>query len=135
MTRTSSDPRNALDFEAELFPLCDGEPFGLESAGEKGKEKLGCLVAFYFLNQASRNLKRHRANNGDPVGERELLRAVETALLAKEDWDDRLTSLGMCATPKLHHGLVTEVEFCEPGGRPGLPRVFTQSSSACLDLF
>ena len=119
------DPRTQEGFQPACWPLCNDEdapPSGATDLHERRCVEF--LAAYYEVNCRNAALLAARDSaQSDAVNA--CLAAVESALLALDELEDRYTPIGFYGEPKMDGVFYRSIGF----HRPELPRLFPQPSN------
>jgi hypothetical protein len=106
-----------------LMPRCEGEaPPAPDDTSPTAEMKRAFLAAYYQINVLSRRLSTVRAkppSTARAAAEREVLQAIERAILARDALEDEHAVAGIIGQPTFENGVVTDIHFTFPGRRYG----------------
>jgi hypothetical protein len=110
-----SDPRTAPDFLPKYYPTANGatEPVGGADARNETIAR-EFLAAYYAINLRYARLHELRTGlRGEDFGrhERKALQAIETALIQRDELEDRYAPFGVLAEPETRDGFTVNVRF------------------------
>ncbi len=111
-----------------LTPSCDGMPCAEAATDAAGIMRREFATAYRAINVRVRALRELRAS---PVfsgqAEREALKEVESALLARDEIENRYARLGHVATPVVRNGYVQDIQFQSPPAKGEVMASFSMS--------
>ena len=112
---TPPDPRTAPGFVPQLYPAANGLAESIGGA-DPHNEVIAreFLAAYYAINVRSRQLIELRARprgTNFPRLERAALQAIETALIQRDELEDRYAPFGVLAEPEARDGVTVNVRF------------------------
>ncbi len=119
------DPRLLSGFQAEHWPLCDGEAAPLPNPpGLHERRCLEFLTAFYRLNVLNGQRLSSRTGSCSDEFERTLLAQIADATTRLEELEDRYAPIGFFGEPLMVGICCQSVGFV----RPEKPRLFPTAS-------
>jgi len=125
-----------------LVPTCDGKPLAqLKGADTNAKTlwnlKREFVDVYHVVNRHYAKLREHRARRPterDQPSERLLLQKIETALIAKENLENRSAARGISVTPVYRDGFTIDLRFQHPGAAKYLVAGSSASRFVTLSL-
>ena len=114
MNEPAQDPRESADFVADYFPTANGQA-DFKSADPRNERLVAEFQrAYYEINRRHRELLAVRADAASPDfprRERTAMQAIEAALRARDELEDRCAPIGVIAEPLARDGFTYDLRF------------------------
>jgi hypothetical protein len=126
-----ADPRLQNGFQAEHWPLCDGNPAVAPNPADLHRRRcLEFLAAYYRLNMLNARLLLARSNHCSDEVAQALLADVAAATADLDQLEDRYAPIGFFGEPVMEGMRYHSIEFI----RPELPRIYPTASEICVQF-